>query len=214
MITLYHDPVSTNSWKVRLVLAEKGLPHEEVVFDVRHRRDHKAPAYLAIHPYGRVPAIVDDGFAVYDSTLINEYLEDRYPEVPLMPPDARGRARQRMLEDFRDSDFHPAFSPLLRELRNKPAGQADRAVVDEAVSALEARMPRLEEALAGTPYLAAERFSIADAAFVPNFAYLEQWEVPVPARFERLRAWFARCKARPAYARAEGLPPPDPAPRS
>ena len=204
MITLYHDPVSSNSWKVRLVLAEKGLSHEMVRFDVRHAREHKRPEYLAIHPYGTVPAIVDDGFAVYDSTLINEYLEDRYPEPPLMPRDARGRARVRMLEDYRDQHFHVDFGPLLRQLRDRPPGQADRAIVDQAWAAVVSRMPRLEQALAGQDYLCGN-FSIADAAFIPNFAYLEAWGLAIPAACPRLQAWFARCRARPSYRQAHGL---------
>ena len=202
MITLYHDPVSSNSWKVRLVLAEKRLPYREVRFDIRRARDQ--PEYLAIHPYGQVPAIVDEGFAVYDSTLINEYLEDRYPEIPLMPPDAQGRAQIRMLEDYRDQHFHPDFLPLLRQLRDKPPGEADANLVETAWQAVMGRMARLEAALEGRDYLGPS-FSIADAAFVPNFAYLDNWKLAIPAQYPRLRAWFARCQARPSYARAYGL---------
>lgn len=204
MLTLYHDPVSTHSWKVRLVLAEKGLPYEEVVFDVRHARDHKAPLYLAIHPYGKVPAIVEDGFAIYDSTTINEYLEERYPEVPLLPPDPRDRARLRMLEDFRDNHFHSDFFPLLRQLRDTPPGKRDASVVESAKAAVFEDMARLEAAAEGREYLCGG-FSIADAAFIPNFAYLEQWHIAIPESYPRLHAWWERCKARPSYTAAYGL---------
>ena len=204
MITLYHDPVSSNSWKVRLVLEEKKLAYEKVQFDVRNASDHKQPAYLEINPHGRVPAIVDDGFAIYDSTLINEYLEDAYPDVPLMARDAKGRARQRTLEDYRDNHFHVDFMPLLRELRDKPPGQADREAVGAATKAVTDGMQPLEEALGGQDYFW-KSFSVADAAFVPNFAYLESWDIPIPGQYPRLKAWFERCQARPSYAAAYGL---------
>jgi glutathione S-transferase len=204
MLTLYHDPVSSNSWKVRIVLAEKRIPYEAVQLDVRRDRRHKEPEYLNIHPYGQVPAIVDDGLAVYDSTLINEYLEDAYPEVPLMPRDPRGRARVRALEDFRDQHYHVDFFPLLRQLRDRPPGEANASIVEEAWAAVQRHMERLEAELGDNAYLTGA-FSIADAAFIPNFAYQEHWRLETPARFPRVRAWLERCQARPSYTAAYGL---------
>ena len=92
MIKLYTFPLSTNSRKVRIALLEKGLEFERVNVDLA-KREQKNPEYLKIHPFGQVPALDDEGFIVYDSTVINEYLEDEYPYPPLMPEDSEGRAR-------------------------------------------------------------------------------------------------------------------------
>src|SRR6266540_797248 len=106
MIKLYTFPPSTNSRKVRIALLEKGLEFERVNVDLS-KREQKSPEYLKIHPFGQIPALDDEGFIIYDSTVINEYLEDEYPYPSLMPSDSEGRARARLLEDLRDTHFNP-----------------------------------------------------------------------------------------------------------
>ena len=93
MIKLYTFPPSTNSRKVRIALLEKGLEFERVNIDLS-KREQKNPEYLKIHPFGQVPALDDEGFVIYDSTVINEYLEDEYPYPALMPEDSEGREQQ------------------------------------------------------------------------------------------------------------------------
>ena len=78
MIRLYEYPPSSNCQKVRLVLAEKNLPYETVLIDLRQNQQ-KSPDYLRVNPYGLVPAMEDEGTVLYESTIINEYLEERYP---------------------------------------------------------------------------------------------------------------------------------------
>ncbi|MFB3121577.1 MAG: glutathione S-transferase family protein, partial [Candidatus Binatia bacterium] len=113
---LYHFPASTNSRKVRILLIEKGLEYERIDVDLT-KKEQKNPEYLKIHPFGQVPALDDDGFIVYDSTIINEYLEDEYPHPPLLPNDSEGRARARLMEDFRDIHFSPHFVEIIHEVR-------------------------------------------------------------------------------------------------
>src|SRR5213593_1877236 len=100
MIKLYHSPLSNNSRKVRIALIEKGLEFDRIQIDLS-KKEQKNPDYLKIHPLGQVPALDDEGFIVYDSTIINEYLEDEYPYPPLLPKDSEGRARARLMEDYR-----------------------------------------------------------------------------------------------------------------
>src|SRR3970282_1229647 len=121
MIKLYHFPPSTNSRKVRIVLIEKGLEFERINIDLS-KKEQKNPDYLKIHPLGQVPALDDEGFVVYDSTIINEYLEDEYPYPRLMPEDSEGRALARLMEDFRDNSFNPPFIEIIHEVRSKPEG--------------------------------------------------------------------------------------------
>jgi len=84
MLEFYHSPLSTCSQKVRLALAEKALPwaSHHIQFN---QGDHLSPEYLKLNPNGVVPTLVHDGAVITDSSVINEYLEDVYPEPPLRP---------------------------------------------------------------------------------------------------------------------------------
>src|SRR5918999_1723319 len=130
MIKLYGYGPSSNSRKVRAVLVEKGLEFSRINIDLS-KKEQKSPEYLKIHPFGQVPALDDEGFVIYDSTIINEYLEDEYPYPPLMPKDSEGRAQARLLEDFRDNHFNAYFVHIIQEIR-KPEGERDTQRMENA----------------------------------------------------------------------------------
>lgn len=197
MIKLYTFPLSTNSRKVRIALLEKGLEFERVNVDLA-KREQKNPEYLKIHPFGQVPALDDEGFIVYDSTVINEYLEDEYPYPPLMPEDSEGRARARLMEDFRDTRFNPPFVKLIYEMR-KPEAERDANTLAAATAEINQCFDRIEKELQGKEYLAGT-FSLADIAFMANFDLLERFQIPVDSRYANAIAWIARLKARPSFA--------------
>jgi glutathione S-transferase len=197
MIKLYHFPLSTNSRKVRIALIEKGLEFERVLVDLS-KKEQKNPEYLKIHPLGQVPALDDDGFIVYDSTIINEYLEDEYPYPALLPGDSEGRARARMMEDFRDSVFNPYFVQIIQESR-KPENEKDQNRIEQAKTAIARCFDRIERELEGQEYLA-RAFSLADIAFMANFDQLSRFQVAVDPRYSRTIAWIERLKNRPSFA--------------
>ena len=91
MLKLHYHPFSTFARRVRIALIEKNIPAELVEVDMVARA-HRGPAYLALNPYGRVPTLEEDGFVLYESTAILDYLEATHPTPPLVPADARGRA--------------------------------------------------------------------------------------------------------------------------
>lgn len=198
MIKLYDFPLSTNARKVRIALIEKGLDFERIQIDLG-KKEQKNPDYLKIHPFGQVPALDDEGFILYDSTIINEYLEDEYPEPPLLPKDSEGRATARLLEDLRDNYFNPPFVEIFRETRSKPEGQRDLKLIERAKAEIAKCFDRLEKELEGKQYLAGS-FSLADIAYMPNFAALEHFKIPVDPKHKNVVAWIARLKARPSYA--------------
>lgn len=198
MIKLYTFPPSTNSRKVRIALLEKGLEFERINVDLT-KREQKSPEYLKIHPFGQVPALDDEGFVIYDSTVINEYLEDEYPYPSLMPADSEGRARARLLEDFRDTHFNPYCVHIMYEIR-KPEAERDAQRVDNAKTQIAACFGRIENELEGKDYLAGS-FSLADIAFMANLDLLDRFGITVdPTRFKNTAAWIARLKARPSFA--------------
>ena len=197
MIKIYTYPLSTNSRKVRIMLLEKGLEFERINVDLS-KREQKNAEYLKIHPFGQVPALDDDGFILYDSTIINEYLEDEYPHPPLLPNDSEGRARARLMEDFRDNCFNPPFVEIIHENR-KPEGGKDPKVIEHGQKEITGCFDRIEKELEGKEYLAGA-FSLADIAFMPNFDSLERFKIPVDPKFKNMHAWMARLKARPSFA--------------
>jgi glutathione S-transferase len=198
MIKLYTFPPSTNSRKVRIALLEKGLEFERINVDLS-KREQKDPNYLKIHPFGQIPALDDEGFIIYDSTVINEYLEDEYPYPSLMPKDSEGRARARLLEDLRDTHFNPYFVHIIQETR-KPEGERDSQRIDNAKAEIIKCFDRIEAELGGKEYLAGP-FSLADVAFMSNIELLDRFGIPVAAdKYKNTAAWIARLKARPSFA--------------
>ncbi len=95
MLTLYNAAHSTCSQKVRICLAEKGVDFENVLLDLGKGKDHLKPEYMEINPNGVVPTLVDDGEIIIDSSVICEYLDEKYPDPPLSPADLAERARMR-----------------------------------------------------------------------------------------------------------------------
>ena len=194
---LYHFPPSTNSLKVRITLLEKGLEFESVIIDLA-KKEQKNPDYLKIHPFGQVPALDDDGFIVYDSTIINEYLEDEYPLPPLLPEDSENRARARMMEDYRDNMVNPLFVTLVHEYR-KPEVERNTGNIAEIHRKIGEAMGMVERQLQDRDYLAGS-FSLADIAYMPNIALMERLSVPLDTNFKNIPAWMERLRSRPSYA--------------
>ncbi len=195
MIKLYDFPQSPYCQKVRLVLAEKDLSYEKVFVDLM-KNEQKTSDFLRLNPYGKVPVLVDDDEVVYDSTLINEYLEDEYPHPLLMPEQSGAKARVRMLEDFADNSFTSQGGLLAAELR-KPADQVDQDRVQRYRADLVRVLEFLERHLEGKEYMSGA-FSLADLAFVPRLLQLPKLGVEIPARLINVLAWSERIKRRPS----------------
>ena len=99
MIKLYDYPQCPFCRKVRIVLLEKGIEYERIFVDLR-KKEQKKGDFLRLNPYGKVPVLIDDGVVIYESSVINEYLDEKYPNPPLMPSDFAARAKVRILVDF------------------------------------------------------------------------------------------------------------------
>ena len=195
MIKIYDFPRSPYCQKVRLVLAEKDLSYEKIFIELT-KNEQKTPDFLRLNPYGKVPVLIDDDEVIYDSTVIDEYLEDEYPHPPLMPEQSGERARARMFEDFADNSFTAQAGLLVAELR-KPAEQADQERVQRYRSDLLRVLEFLEHHLEGKEYVAGP-FSLADLAFVPRLLILPNLGVEIPARLKNVLAWSERLKQRPS----------------
>jgi glutathione S-transferase len=200
MIKLYDFPMSPRARKPRIVLAEKGLQYEKVNIDIT-KQEQKKPEYLAINPYGKVPSLQDNGTTVYESTIVMEYLNDKYPNPPLMPADPGQRARARVLMHLGDNAYDGALAAIVGEVFFKPKGQADQSVIAKAQQDLSACFERLERDLGNNEYLVGA-FSLADICFATWAPLFGPLQVEVPSQCAKVNAWLNRLKERPSVKAA------------
>jgi glutathione S-transferase len=151
---------------------------------------------LKLNPYGKVPVIVDDGKVLFESCIINEYLDERYPDPPLMPKDPHDRGRIRILIDYGLNHIHTAYWALRGEMLKKE-GERDRTVLEEKRQVLRDLLRYLEEEIGDRPYLMGE-VTLADIALVTRFFRLESYGVLPAPSLPHLEAWFTRMKERPS----------------
>jgi glutathione S-transferase len=183
-------------------LAEKDLEFEKIFVDLR-KQEQKLPDFLRLNPYGKVPVLIDEDEVVYDSTNINEYLEDEYPLPRLMPEDSQSRARVRMLEDYCDNSFIPPTTMLLAQLRKTDA-ERDAQRVEQAREELRRALYYLRDRLSGQEFLVGKEFSLADAAFAPRIMVLGRLGVELEPALASVQAWIDRIRVRPSV-RSLGL---------
>ncbi|MBX3028145.1 glutathione S-transferase family protein [bacterium] len=196
MMKLYDYPDCPFAQKVRVVLAEKELEYETIFVDLRTGEHRQNAEFLKLNPYGKVPVLIDDEVVVYDSTIINEYLEDEYPHPHLMPEDSAARARVRTLEDYCDNSFLPSAGFVQAEL-SKPVEEQDAERLARYRNELQRGLKRLEAFLAGKEYLVGD-FSLADVAFIPALLILPRLGVEVDPALRGVTAWINRLKQRPS----------------
>ena len=182
-MTLYDADRCPYCARVRLVLAEKGVPHETVVVDLGDR-----PAWIyEKNVTGRVPVLEEDAFLLPESDVICEYLEERYPEPPLLPADPAERALAR-LAIFR---FDDRLGDDYYALRRGEEGAADR---------LDARLADLDAELEARPFLTGREFGLADVAYLPWVLRARERLGVSLEPFPALSAWVERCLERPSVA--------------
>lgn len=182
MLTLYDAPRCPYCARVRIVLAEKDIPHESVVIDLADR-----PAWLyEKNPSGKVPVVEEDGWVLPESAVIAEYLEERYPEPALLPADPGERAVARLLV-FRHEDFSDPYYAL----RRKEAGAAEEFDVE---------LGNLDAMLTHVPYLTGHSFGLADVGYVPWVIRAREVMGVSFDPFPALRDWLDRLAERPSIA--------------
>jgi glutathione S-transferase len=198
---IYGHPLSSCTRKVWITLHEKGHTAELVQVDLLGG-EHRRPAHLAKHPFGKIPVLEHDRFRVYESRAIVRYLDAVLEGPRLSPagPEARARMEQWMSVD--QSYVSPHISALVREhIVKKMIGEtADASVVRQARAELEQALDPIDAALRESTHLAGEDFSLADVSLMPYVASLGLLgcEDLLSGR-PGLAAWWARAQARPSW---------------
>ena len=200
---LYVFPIAPNPTRVRLYLAEKRaagaeLELAEVTVDLRSGEQRK-PEHLARNPLGRLPVLeLDDGTFLTESLAIVEYLEERWPEPPLIGRTPEERARVRELERIAEL---AVLQPIARIVHatNSPLGLPPSPELAAAAwAALPEGLARLDAVLAdGRPFLAGERPTIADCTLAAAFQFARFGGIARPPAHAHLARWDERYRARP-----------------
>ncbi len=206
MIELYHNDMSVCAQKVRFTLAEKKLAWDSHHMNLR-AGDQQKPEYLKLNPNALVPTLVDDGTVIIESTVINEYLDDAYPDLPLRPAAATARARMRLWTKQLDEGVHAATSVVssaiafryqklaigmeaLEEFHRKMPDPVKREkswenvtkgvesrFFPEAVMRFDKLLGDMESALKDSPWLAGKEFSLADIGYAPYVTRLDHLQL-------------------------------------
>src|SRR5579885_1635964 len=203
MIKLYDFLPCPFGQKVRIVLAEKSLSYELAQVDIT-KGEHRRPEFLRLNPYGRVPVLVDEDTVVYDSTII-KYLDDEYPDPPVLPriEFSSLRARARLFEDFADNSFTPQVGQLMAEMARAEA-ERDQARLQRLHRGIERALDYLNHELTGQQFLAGD-FSIADIGFAPRVLVLGNLGLAAGVNRPNVDAWIKRMVQRPSIESLQGL---------
>ena len=195
MPKLYEHPFSPYVQKVKIALYEKNIAFEVEVPDTFSG----APTEFAkTNPRLEVPALVDDGFAIFDSTIILDYIEDKWPSPALLPPTPRERARVRMIEDVCDT-YYEAINWGLMEVRawKRVSGEPARRIEAKAIEQTAGVHAWLERELGTTHFFNGTSFGYGDLSVYPHVRGSIVWGVE-PKAGTRLAAWLARVEDRPS----------------
>jgi glutathione S-transferase len=206
---LYFHPLSGNSRRVLLVATHLDVPLERVVVDLTKGEQRGAP-HLALNPNGRVPVLDDDGFVLWESRAIMEYLADKTAGQTLLPTDARGRAEVNRWLFWCAAHMAPANTILVQE--NFVKGQTGRGPGDPAeVARGEALFAQgatvLDAHLAGKTWVAQDRLTLADFSLAAGFALAGPARLPI-GNYPNIGAWFGRVQELDAWKRTAPAAPP------
>ena len=194
---LYQANLSPFTARVRILIYAKDAPVELVM----PPSALSSPEYLAKNPLGKIPTLEVDGQTLPESEVINEYLEERFPEPPLLPRDPWQRARSRLLSRFVDLYLAEAHHALLAQLQKRDTDTLKGINAD-----LSKRFDQLEGLLGQGPYALGDQLTLADCALVPTLFFLNRISPalggPRPSDGRpKLAAYWTAVKQHPAVAR-------------
>ncbi|GAV21353.1 RNA polymerase-associated protein [Mariprofundus micogutta] len=186
MIKLYSDAHCPDSHRTRIVLAEKELP-----VDTQELESDNLPAdFLKINPYGKLPTVIDRDIVFFESSVVNEYLDERYPHPPLKPGSPAERAQMRLAVMQLERELYPLYEDSQNGRKKK-----------EAVKKLNVYLEHLNGYLARQEYFIGEQYTLADVTLAPIL-----WRMPSvgvdTSKLGNLEAYMDRLFERSAFERA------------
>lgn len=201
---------STSSYRVRIALALKGLDYQTVAVNLiaANGGEHRQPPYLAINPQGRVPALrTDNGDVLTQSPAIIEYLEEQYPQVPLLSSDLITRAHERAVASLIGCDIHPLHNvSVLNQLR--ALGQDEPQVVQWISHWITQGLAAIEPLIGDSGYCFGPQPGLADVYLIPQLYAAERFNVVLTA-YPRILRVARLAQDHPAFIEAHPARQPD-----
>jgi glutathione S-transferase len=201
MLKIHGHPMSTCTRKVLMTLAENDTPFELVVVDFA-TNEHKGEAHLRRQPFGRIPALDDDGFELFESRAICRYLSEK-AGGKLVPGDLQGRGRMEQWISVETSEFSAhAMKYIYQHIFKR---EQDAAVLEAAGKALDVTCGVMDKELGRSAFIAGDGFSLADICFMPYVEYAANTPAKdIFAKHPRFMAWWQKVSARPTWQKAIG----------
>jgi len=201
MLTIYGHPASTCTRKVLMTCAENEIPFDMSMVDI-FAGAHKQPPHTDRQPFGRIPAISDDGFDLHESRAICRFLNEKY-QGKLVPGDAQTRATMEKWISIETSEFTGnAMKFIYEHIFKRPQGQQ---VLDDAQKGLEAALSAMDKQLGKTDYLAGSEFTLGDVMYMPYTDYCMATPAKeIFAKYPNVMKWWKRVSERPTWKKATG----------
>jgi glutathione S-transferase len=203
---LYFGRFSGNSARAAFGLYEAGAPFQPHLLDTR-AGENRSAAYLAVNPMGKIPALVDGAFKLWESNAINWYAAEKFPRAHLVPASIEGRARVQRWLFFQSAHVSPACIPVFRATNARVQAfwqtSGDPQATEAARKELARYLPVLEAGLADREWLERD-FSLADVAYAPHVMLVAEGGFDF-SPYPGVRAWLERMEARPAWRKTAKL---------
>lgn len=199
MVTLYEHPLSPYAQKVKIALREKNIAFDLKTPDAFGTGQARGD-FMSVNPRGEVPVLIDGDIGVFDSTVILEYIEDKWPATPMLPKSPADRARARMLEEVCDTHYE-AINWGLGEIGwfRRAEGALAETLRDRAAEQTEKLQAWLTRHLGARDWFNGASFGWGDLSVVPYLADSIRFGNG-PSESSPLGRWFARARTRESVA--------------
>ncbi len=185
-MTLYADPHDLSSHRVRIVLAEKGVAVDIIDVD----KDHLPEDFKRLNPYLTLPTLIDRDLALFESSIIVEYLDERFPHPPLLPVYPVARARNRLMMYRIERDWYS----LVRQIE-----KGDDATAKAARKVLHDSLIGVLPIFSSTPYFLSEEFSLVDCGMAPLLWRLSKLGIALPPQAKAIKQYAERLFERSSF---------------
>ena len=195
-IKIYSSARCPYAQRTRMLMIEKEIPFELTEVDLRNKPDW----FLAVSPYGKVPVIVDDGQTIYESAIINEYLDEKYKSIPMMPEAPVERAKARIWMDYCTNKYLTLSRKLLVDHGNEELQTENKKKMKESLIYIE---QECFEKNANGPFWLGNNISLVDLHYAPFFerfgAFKELFGVEWPEECIKISDWWSAIQKRDSY---------------
>jgi glutathione S-transferase len=198
---IFGHPMSTCTRKVLTTLAETHTPYELVLVDFA-KGEHKQEPHLSRQPFGQIPALEDDGFALYESRAISRYINEKV-KGSLMPNDVRGRAIAEQWISIESANFSAhAMKFVYQYIFKRPV---EPTVLEQAGQGFDKALGIMDAQLAKNAFIAGPTFTLADICFMPYLDYAMTTPAKeIASKHANLLAWWTKISERPSWQKVTG----------